>query len=278
MQAVSHGTHTLTANLLAGALVQRVMPSAHSLPAHATVVRRAQSLFILGALATVVALPACRPPTATQGGTNRVRFADASGRLAFLRPHADSIAAQAVRRAGEALGIDGVTLTIRPDAARAIAGYGAGGRTFGAGEVELYLDPAYPGLDTLLARRLAWLIAHEMHHAARWRLTGYGRTLLEAMVSEGMADRFAEELYGGALPPWSRAFEESRQVQLIEQARPFFDATNYDHARWFFDADPSLPRWTGYTIGYRLVVDYQARQGAPSAVRMAATPASAFRP
>ncbi len=133
-------------------------------------------------------------------------------------------------------------------------------------------------MDSLATRRLAWLVLHEMHHATRWRTVGYGRTLLEAMVSEGMADRFAEEQLGGTLPPWSRAFDMARQGELVERARPFFDAAPYDHAKWFYDTDPSLPRWTGYTIGYRLVTGYQGQHGAPTATQLVSTPASAFRP
>jgi uncharacterized protein YjaZ len=121
-------------------------------------------------------------------------------------------------------------------------------------------------------------VAHELHHVKRWRGPGYGRTLLEAMVSEGLADHFSIELLGAPVPPWSDAFPRDQTTQLLERARPEFDSTSYDHERWFFVASPTLPRWTGYTLGFRLVEAYQAAHMGATAADLVNTPAGAFRP
>src|SRR4051812_16473282 len=37
-------------------------------------------------------------------------------------------------------------------------------------------------------RQIRYTVAHELHHAARWRSVGYGRSLGEGIVTEGLAD------------------------------------------------------------------------------------------
>lgn len=219
----------------------------------------------------------CRDPQNPLGPPS-VTWVDPNGRLTRLRPQADSVIVQVARTVDALLDVTGVTITVVDDPRQAIGGYGLGGRTFSASDVRLFVDPTYPGIDTVLARRLSWLTAHELHHAARWRSAGYGSTLLEAMVSEGMADRFAEEVLGGALPPWSHAFGPDSTALLLGRARPEFDSRSYNHAKWFFDADPSLPRWTGYTLGYRLVTTAIAASPGSNARSLVAEPASRFRP
>ena len=176
------------------------------------------------------------------------------------------------------LPLTGVTITVIADGSRAIGGYGVGGRTLDASTIELYLDPAFPGLAQLLAERLPPLVAHELHHVKRWRGPGYGRTLLEAMVSEALADQFSIELLGAPVPPWSDAFPRDQTSHFLDMARPELDSTSYDHARWFFGPSPPLPRWTGYTLGFRLVEAYRAQHPGSTAVSLVNTPASAFRP
>jgi hypothetical protein len=235
----------------------------------------------MGAAAT--ALPGCGGgggvEAAAIGGPNRVRLADPNGLLGTQSPTTQALATDAVARAAQALPVTGVTVTLIPDAQRAIAGWGFGGRTFSATAVELYIDPAQADLAQRLPERLPPLVTHELHHAVRWRGPGYGRTLLEAMVSEGLADRFAVELLGTPVPPWSDAFARDQTGTYLDLARPEFDSTAYSHERWFFEAGQSqLPRWTGYTLGWRLVEAYQASNPGRSAAALVDTPASAFRP
>lgn len=189
----------------------------------------------------------------------------------------DSIAQAVVRQVGVALDLTGVKVTISIDRRGAIAGYGFGGRSPNGSTVLLYIDPQFPRVDSLLVHRLPSLLAHEMHHAKRWRNPGYGSSLLEAMVSEGMADRFAHELLGTPLPPWSEAFPATQDATLLAFARAEFDSRTYNHARWFFDESAELPRWTAYTLGYRLVAAYIAAHPGTTATSLVTRPANDFR-
>jgi Predicted Zn-dependent protease (DUF2268) len=210
-------------------------------------------------------------------GANQVRLSDPNGQLRGQEAAIRELVTSTLDHVNGVLPLTGVTITVIADASRAIGGYGLGGFTPNANTVEIYVDPAFPGLAQLLPERLPPLVAHELHHAKRFRGPGYGSTLLEAMVSEGLADHFSIELLSAPVPPWSDAFPSDETARRLEVARPEFDSTSYDHDRWFFDASPQIPRWTGYTLGFRLVDAYQAKHGG-TAAELVNTPASAFRP
>lgn len=122
------------------------------------------------------------------------------------------------------------------------------------GLVYLTVDPENPALRKNAAKSFERMFAHELHHAARWAGPGYGVTLGEAMVSEGLAGHFVLELFGGEPEPW-----ESINSDIVQsynsQFKAFWDRTDYDHNRWFFGTG-DLPQWLGYTAGFNLVSRY----------------------
>jgi uncharacterized protein YjaZ len=190
-----------------------------------------------------------------------------------------ALLASAVERARGRLAVGPVRFAVSTRRAGLIAGWGLGGFTTGPSDVDVYVDPSYPGLDGVLAERLPPLAAHELHHTVRWRLRGYSwGTLLEALVSEGLADHFAIELMGGPPPPWCTALAEEEVETYLDLARAELDNPGYDHDAWFFGSGSRLPRWTGYTLGFRLVAGYLDRNPGASAASLVATPAEAFRP
>ncbi|MBB3965833.1 DUF2268 domain-containing putative Zn-dependent protease [Rhizobium metallidurans] len=127
---------------------------------------------------------------------------------------------------------------------------GFGGSCFRRGLVTINLDPGAPGFEDRLAQGVfGRTLAHELHHAMRWDACGYGFSLGEALVSEGLADIFSETVTGVSAPPWASASINGSWPALLNQAEHNQD---YDHAAWFYGTG-ELPRWAGYTIGYRLV-------------------------
>lgn len=213
-----------------------------------------------------------RPPAAA----GAVVISDPAGALASVAPTIRALLESTLVEAGRQIPVGGVTFFVTPDARRAIPGWGMGGFTPTGTMIDIAVDPAFPGLAQLLPERLPPLAAHELHHAARWRGPGYGTTLLEAMISEGLADHFAMELLGAPLAPWSDALPAGETARYLALAGPELDGP-YNHDRWFFGIDPAIPRWTGYTLGFRLVEDYTARHPA-TAAELVHTPASLFRP
>ncbi len=101
-------------------------------------------------------------------------------------------------------------------------------------------------------RHLRAVLAHELHHIARWQNAGYGKTLGGAMLSEGIAMYF-EELETGWTPPWTQV-----EVSVDAWSAILSDWVNehYNHYGWFY-ASP-YGKWVAYAAGYLLAKEYFA--------------------
>src|SRR5574337_69887 len=136
----------------------------------------------------------------------RVHVLDASGELtpyaAFLTSCTRNIGAAVRRR----LPLQDVDIVYFVNPAETIPEIGGiGGFTPDAHTIFVSVNPHHPKFKVALKRELGQQLAHELHHCVRWRNPGYGKTLFEAMVSEGLADHFSMELTGTSAPPWSHA-------------------------------------------------------------------------
>ncbi|PKA41553.1 DUF2268 domain-containing protein [Rhizobium sullae] len=152
---------------------------------------------------------------------------------------------------------------------------GFGGSCFRRGLVTINLDPKTADLEAHLVQGVfRRMLAHELHHAMRWGACGYGLSLGEALVSEGLADAFSETITGLSAPPWSSALRDGGWCDLLDQAEREQDRQDYDHAAWFFGTG-ELPRWAGYTIGYRLARLYGQANPEAAAIGMIDAPSSA---
>lgn len=124
------------------------------------------------------------------------------------------------------------------------------------GIVYVTVDPENPVFCKNDDYSLERMFAHELHHAARWAGPGYGLTLGEVMISEGLAGHFALELFGGEPELW-----ESLNSDILHsynsELRKNWHRKDYDHSAWFFGTG-DLPRWLGYSAGFSLVSKYLA--------------------
>lgn len=122
------------------------------------------------------------------------------------------------------------------------------------GVVFITVDPCNPALEANVGASLERMFAHELHHAARWDGPGYGSTLGEALVSEGLAGHFVLELLGGSAEPWEQ-LPESEIRTHVPLAAQEWESAHYNHEAWFFGSD-DLPPWLGYSLGFRLVAQF----------------------
>ena len=117
----------------------------------------------------------------------------------------------------------------------------------------LVIEPENPNFAASLADgTITRMVVHEVHHCLRMAVTGYGRTLGDALVSEGLAGHFVRALMGNPPEPWERAVS----LEELKQHLPEDDqlaSTDYDHESWFFGAAGPRPMWLGYTLGYEVV-------------------------
>lgn len=138
------------------------------------------------------------------------------------------------------------------------------GRAYRSSMFAMTLDPDNPNFSASLHDgALHRHVVHEVHHCLRMGGPGYGWSLGEAIVSEGLAGHFVRHLVGTEPEPWEQALSldalRAAPVDLRELA-----ATYYDHSAWFFGT-ADKPRWFGYTLGYEMVGRWLASVAEPDA-------------
>jgi uncharacterized protein YjaZ len=143
------------------------------------------------------------------------------------------------------------------------------------GVVYVTVDPENPILRTNPSRSLERMLAHELHHSSRWDGPGYGKTLGEALVSEGLAGHFAQEAYGGEREPWEQLPARTLRP-YVSKAQAAWQSADYNHAEWFFGSQ-EFPAWVGYSLGYELAGCYLAAHGDARASTLVHAEAADFR-
>ena len=162
------------------------------------------------------------------------------------------------------------------DPARTIRETGIGARAWAADRIDVWLDPSHPWVDAAGEEELLAMLAHELHHCARWSRPGYGATLGEALVSEGLACVFETGFRGGVPPFWARALDAQALKDAEAKARPRLADRQYDHRAWFFGSpDRGLRRHTGYSLGFEIVARH-VRSTGRTAAQLVQVPAGAF--
>jgi uncharacterized protein YjaZ len=153
---------------------------------------------------------------------------------------------------------------------------GIGGYTQVANIIFISLDPSHTNFKKAIGDELFKTLVHELHHAIRWQKP-VAETLLEAVVSEGLADHFVTEITGNKKPaPWSDCLTSGQKKNLFKKAKREWLKTNYDHSAWFFGTSKSIPRWAGYSLGYALVKDYLESHPGVTASDLVFAPAKSF--
>lgn len=154
--------------------------------------------------------------------------------------------------------INNLDIIIADDPYSAIPEIGIGGYTHSPNFVVISLNPEFPSFKNTIEKELIDTLAHEFHHAARWRAIGYGETLLEAMISEGLADHFAMEVTKKKyLQPWDKALSRKQIKSFMKKAKKEFHNKNYSHKEWFFGSkNRGIPKWTAYALGFYLINNY----------------------
>ena len=126
--------------------------------------------------------------------------------------------------------------------------------------VEIYYDPDHPNFKVEFIMRT---LAHELHHVCRVRMPDFQLSILECMVNEGLADHFMVEILDCEQTPWSKALTEEQIQQYMIRVKQLmlekYESWTKDLDIWMLYGKPgpdAIPRWTGYSIGWRIVENY----------------------
>lgn len=133
-----------------------------------------------------------------------------------------------------------------------------------------------PDVTRWLARTLARQVSHSV------RITtgpGFGTTLLDQLVSEGIATAFDQSAFPGPPDPWAGELSSRQECQQWRQLKPLTRRaglysqvmTGGAVSRAVF-GESTMPLLTGLAVGYHIVADYLAAHRGVTWSELATTP------
>jgi uncharacterized protein YjaZ len=128
----------------------------------------------------------------------------------------------------------------------------------GAGKVWLQITP-----EGAWREWLAYDFAHEYHHSV-WTTRHFDPTrpfnLIRYLVFEGRSDALARLAYPARRAPWTDALTPTQEAAVWKAMQPHLQTTSFPVMRSFiFGGNGHIPRWAGYTVGFRLVQAFLKR-------------------
>lgn len=186
-------------------------------------------------------------------------IANATGELDNLKPIIKAAMSKALPIVEEEISANEIDIFFLSASIYAVPEIGIGGNSPGPNHIYISFDP---GSDKITEKGLFETLLHEIHHCMRWRNPGYGNTLGEAIISEGLACLY-EEMHRGRAPIYANV---DISDEHIAQAKSVINDNSYDHNEWFYGSG-NISKWFGYAYGYRLCKIY-AEQNGTNAARM----------
>ena len=202
----------------------------------------------------------------------------ASGRLKPYIKDIKKVCKEAERKIFAEIPLSNVDVVIADDPYEVIPEIGIGAYTRTPNLITIYIDPEFPNFNNFHLE-LMDIFAHELHHAARWQTVGYGKTLFEAIITEGLADHFANEVTERKdLHLWDKALNPQQIKDWLIKAEKEFYNKEYSHSDWFFGSKArGIPKWTAYSLGFYLVGNYLKKYPQMKASTLYKTKAEKFR-
>lgn len=183
---------------------------------------------------------------------------NASGKLDAYATRLVSIGESAIADIQEQIPIVNVDIVLYYNPSFVIPEIGMCGNAPTPHTVWISLDPDNSHFTQNLEEEFVATLAHELYHCMRHRGPGcgYGTSLADALINEGLALAF-ESAFRGSIPARpvyaSLSTEEYRVLYALAERE--FSNPSYDHVEWFFAGAVSkgLPPFAGYRLGYGIV-------------------------
>lgn len=132
---------------------------------------------------------------------------------------------------------------------------GITGSAIGKSCIEIKIDFSRNDLRNIIEVEIPATIYHELSHLVRENSLGYRNTLLDSIISEGVACYIEKSVIPREIPYIQPIKDEN---SLWSKAKESFNDSKYNHSVWFFGAG-ELPNWIGYRLGYLLVEKYMKK-------------------
>lgn len=208
--------------------------------------------------------------------STQLHLLNANSQLGNLDTRIGICFAESLKTIEKMIGIQNVDVVVFADTQRVIPELGIGGYAPSADRIHIAVDPQHSDFRSQLESIFRRTLAHELHHCARWSGPGYGQTLGEALISEGLACMFEVEVSNEPPPFYACTLNPEQLAFLLRRAEEELASRSYNHAAWFYgDPDTGTPRHAGYSMGYALVAKYKHAHGRPAA-QLAGEPAATF--
>lgn len=188
-----------------------------------------------------------------------------------------AVVEETLARAKNIFGVHDVSFEIIEDPSQAIPETGVGGYAPDSYTITIYYDSSNENFKINWQGEIKSSVMHEFHHAVRNRTYNWKEdSLLGAIVTEGLADHFDIEMNGGKPKPWSVALSDEDFERIAKLASAEFHSYKYNHTDWFFGSESrNIPKWAGYSLGFKLVGDY-LKKTHKKASELVAEPAESF--
>lgn len=189
-----------------------------------------------------------------------LHWLEASGSLAELRRELIDEFAAAYEAIARLMPPPRLDVLIQRLPGETIPEMGLVGRAYRSSMFTMTLDPDNPNFfSSLRTGALRRHVVHEVHHCLRMGGPGYGWTLGEALVSEGLAGQFVRHVLGTDPEPWEHAIAPADLLRSPVGLQTL-ESRYYDHNEWFFGFGDK-PKWLGYSLGYQMVGRWLASRG-----------------
>lgn len=135
---------------------------------------------------------------------------------------------------------------------------GIGGRTTERRDIIIAIDFSRHNIENIIRTQLPSIIYHELSHVIRSIHKNLNITLLESLVTEGIASYIEKGVFKRKVLYIEPIIGETKYWKIAQKN---FENKKYsykDYSEWFFGAN-KLPRWIGYRIGYLMIERYMQK-------------------
>lgn len=181
----------------------------------------------------------------------------AGGRLEKYKDRITKAARESIKIIKKKIPIPNIDIVFYDNPENVIPHLGIGAFTNNINLVLVPLNSSFKNFEKTISEEMLRILAHELHHCARMKAVGYGKTLFETMVSEGLADHFELQVTNKKPQAWDTILTAKQFSNMKKKAQKEFNNKKYNHAEWFLGSKSrKIPKWTGYTIGFNIVGKY----------------------